>query len=110
VFEEVSGTSLDTFFKQWLYTPGQPELDIGWRYSSTTKTIAVTVEQKQETLFAFPLEIVVQSGSKSIMKKITVRSKKTVFTVHTDRKPDAIMADPQVNLLFEGTVKETEKN
>ena len=34
VFEKVSGKNLKQFFNQWLYTTGQPELEITWRYDA----------------------------------------------------------------------------
>ena len=38
VFEEVSGGSLSQFFKQWLYTGGQPDLAVSWKYDAQKKT------------------------------------------------------------------------
>ena len=32
IFEKVSGKNLSAFFKQWLYTPGIPKLDVTWSY------------------------------------------------------------------------------
>jgi aminopeptidase N len=106
VFEDVSRQNLDTFFTQWLYTPGQPDLAITWKYNGATHSITITIEQKQEHIFNFPLETGVMFWPKDLMKTIQVTGKKTVFTMNVAARPDEVIADPHVNLLFEGTVTE----
>ena len=40
IAEEVSHKDLHTFFKQWLYTPGIPQLMIQWKYDEQNKTVS----------------------------------------------------------------------
>jgi len=103
VFEGVSHQSLDTFFTQWLHTAGQPNLDITWKYNAGANTLSVTVEQKQATLFNFPLEVAANNGA---TKTISITGKVTKFDISVDAKPTALQVDPNVNLLYEGVVKE----
>jgi aminopeptidase N len=108
VFETVSGKNLNSFFKQWLYTPGQPDLDINWKYDQSKKVFSLTVIQKQSKLFEFPLEIQIIGGPEdgTITKSIQIKDKQTSFTLPLTSKPQRVQADPQVKLLFDGKLTE----
>ncbi len=108
VFETVSGKDLNTFFKQWLYTPGQPDLDVNWKYDQSKKSFSITVIQKQNKLFEFPLEIEILGGPDdgTITKSIQVKDKQTTFTLPLAAKPQRVRVDPQVKLLFDGKLTE----
>lgn len=108
VFEEVSGTNLSVFFKQWLYTPGQPQLDIVHSYDATKKLLTVTVNQQQASVFQFPLELQIRGGAEDgiITKMISVKEKQSVFSIPLLEKPLKVIADPNTRLLWEGTVHE----
>jgi len=103
VFEEVSHQNLSAFFKQWLYTPGQPKLSVEWVYNNAKKTVTVTVEQQQNTLFEFPLEVAV-SGSDA-HKTVEIKDKITSFDIAVSSKPTSLVVDQNVNLLFEEVKK-----
>lgn len=108
VFEEVSGTNLSDFFRQWLYTPGQPDLDVSWVYDETKKVTNITILQKQETLFQFPLELKVTgtNADDGVLTKSTIINKKTtVITIPMQAAPKSIELDPAVKLLYEGAVR-----
>jgi hypothetical protein len=57
VFEATSKQDLADFFQQWIYTAGQPTLDINWNYNKKKKEISITITQKQVHLFKFSLDI-----------------------------------------------------
>lgn len=108
IFELVSGKKLDQFFKQWLFTPENLQLDISWKYDNTKKTVVLTVKQLQSALFEFPLELLIQESPVSMpkrnIKKITQRSETIEFPAST--KPARVEIDPMVSLLYEGKLKE----
>lgn len=108
VFEEVSGKNLSAFFTQWLYTAGQPQLDIAYKYDAGKKMLTVTVTQIQSSLFQFPLELEIRGGSEDgvITKSLQVKDKQTSFSIPMMEKPIKIIADPHVKLLWEGSVHE----
>ena len=108
VFEKVSGKDLKTFFRQWLYIPGQPDLDINWKYDQTKKVLSVTVNQKQSALFELPLEIQIIGGAEdgTITKSIQVKEKQTVFSIPLSAKPQRVQVDPQIKMLFDGKLSE----
>lgn len=102
--EEVSGKDLKQFFQQWLFTAGHPKLQIQWKYNAGQKAIDITVIQQQDALFQFPLELLIGN---SITKQVFIKDRETHINIPVPAKPAAITADPNVNLLFEGSVKET---
>jgi len=107
VMEKISGKDLKTFFTQWLYTPGHPQLDIHWQFDPGKKLLTLTIMQQQTTLFEFPLEIrIAGSGKNGIVKKIPVKEKQSVIKIPLTGKPSQILVDPGVDLLYEGTVRE----
>ena len=106
VFEKVSYQNLERFFKLWLYTPGNPKLIIEWNYNSAKKSGVIKVTQLQDNLFEFPLEIKFLDGSKTTVETISVKDKITTKEIPIKIKPVKIIIDPNVNLLFEGEMKE----
>ena len=99
VMEEVSGKELDKFFHQWLYTGGHPELRIWQEKGSKRKTIDILIEQQQEQLFEFDLELLANSQSGEELLKIPVNEKITRITVSSKSKL-TLLPDPEVKLLF----------
>jgi aminopeptidase N len=99
VMEEASGKDLSGFFYQWLYVAGQPDLKITNTPSERKGTMEITIEQKQEYLFRFPLELLITSQQGSYREKVEVSNRITKLTVSTGLIKE-IIPDPDVNLLF----------
>ncbi len=97
VMEKTSGQKLEQFFKQWLYTPGHPKLTIEWIYDDNKKQLLLSVTQKQEQAFEFPLQIAIDGQ----LKTFDVKGKSTLFPIAVTAKPTTVIADPNVNLLGE---------
>ena len=106
VMENVSQKNLQLFFRQWLYTAGHPMLHVTWKYDPGTKLLAVTINQAQEFLFQFPLQLAIQDGNHTIFKTIEIRNKSSAITIPLNFKPVEILLDPGINLLFEGNIEE----
>ncbi|MDP4261145.1 MAG: M1 family metallopeptidase [Bacteroidota bacterium] len=105
ICENVSGKNLQIFFQQWLYTPGLPKLDVQWKYDENAGNLIVTVNQLQDNLFQFPLEIQVQDGSGKLqLKTLPVNKKNQPFTIPVKERITKINLDPHTSLLFEGTI------
>ncbi len=105
VFEEVSGKKLETFFSQWLYTPGIPKLKITWKYNASEKQVSINIDQLQKSVFRFPIEFLAEgSGQKPFKLNITKKSES--FTIPLTGKPSGLVADPNSVLLFEAVVQE----
>lgn len=102
-FEDVSGKPLGYYFKQWLYTPGHPLLDISFTYDAEKKMASFTILQKQPTPFIFPLELQIVGGTDdgTLTKSLQVKEKETHFNLPMSEAPLKIVVDPNVKLLFE---------
>jgi len=104
--EEISGKDLKQFFKQWLYEPGQPGLQIEWSYDKK-KELKIELLQKQANAFHFPLDLLIKfpsGGSKT--ETLRVNSKSKTFTFPVKEKPVSIILDPGTKLLFEADLTE----
>jgi len=101
VMSQVSGKNLDIFFSQWLQKAGQPKISANWIHSGDK--LRIIVEQKQNTLFQFPLDLeLIYSDGSSEVKTINISSKNEPFVVSTKLMDvKEIKYDPNVSLLFE---------
>ena len=97
--EASSKLDLKSFFKQWLYTPGQPLLTSNWKYGKGAVT--VTVKQTQPTLFEFPLQITVQSEKDTSTATLMMKGKTGTINIPVGSKPINVVLDQNVDLLFE---------
>ena len=107
VAEQVSKKDLSTFFDQWLYKAGIPNLKISWKYNAKEKNILIAVAQQTQP-FSFPLQLSVHEPG-GVSKQVTYNISKAleVFKLPVINKPIKLTADPDVSLLFEGIVQET---
>ena len=101
VFEKISNQNLETFFNQWLFTAGQPMLSVKWNYDKSKKSVSVKIEQTQQYLFEFPLQVIFSDGEKTIIKTIDVKNKMTQQNFPVQFEPKQMVVDPNVNLLFD---------
>jgi len=106
IMETASGKDLKSFFQQWLYTPGQPTLNVRWKYNETKKTVAITVEQTQTPLFDITLQVAVESGTEIILHSFSINDKINQLILPSSNRPISIKLDPGVNVLFEATIRE----
>ena len=101
VMEQASGQNLQQFFKQWLYTPGHPQLEINWKYDAAKRTVDLNITQKQNALFEFPLQISIEHQ----LHTINIKNKNTTVQFSVKAKPAYLIVDPNVNLLAEFDLK-----
>lgn len=106
VMEKVSKQNLKIFFTQWLYTAGQPMLQGKWKYDSNKKILNISIKQTQDFLFQFPLQLAIKGSNQIIFKTINFTNRIINISMPLDFKPQAIIPDPDVNLLFEGNIEE----
>ena len=101
VFEKISHQSLKGFFKQWLYEAGQPRLNVEWSFDKSRKSVSINIEQMQNYLFEFPLQVSLSDGNKTVTETIDVKNKLTRKSFLLSFEPHRIIVDPNVNLLFD---------
>jgi len=99
VMEAAGGQPLDTFFHQWLYTPGHPSLSVSWKFEAATTgsggTLVMEIRQRQNTLFEFPLEFSVDGS----LHTVPLKDRTTSVSIPVDARPSALVMDPNVNAL-----------
>ncbi len=104
IMEQTSGTNLEKFFHQWLYTAGHPVLKITHALNKANNTLQVTVEQTQPKLFEFDLDVqLIVSKDQSYMQTITMDERKKSFIINNINEVIKITPDPATRLLFEMT-------
>ena len=99
IMEEVSERNLKTFFKQWLYLPGHPQLKIWHKPGIQKGTFEVYIEQLQNNIFEFNIELLIKELSGEKVKNVFVRERTTKVIVSALNEIE-IIPDPNVNLLF----------
>jgi aminopeptidase N len=108
IMEGASNKNLDQFFKQWIYKAGHPVIDGSWKYDEQTKSLQLTISQIQKgSLFIFPLEIgIFMEGNRvPLIQKTSINKESQVLAIPLASKPAKIELDPNINLLFEGNLK-----
>ncbi len=106
VFEEVAGTDLSVFFKQWVYGAGYPVLAFSWSYDVAARTVQVTLEQRGK-VFALPLELLIvgrdASGAlQTLPFQVALAAAKQTFTQSLPAGfpvPSGVALDPQLKIL-----------
>lgn len=103
VFETVTGKDLDQFFKQWIFTPGQPDLNVDTKFEDGVLNILVI--QNQDDVFQFPIEIelVFRDGTTQ-RETLNINEKRQAFKISAKEKPATTVLDPDSWLLFQGKV------
>jgi aminopeptidase N len=97
--EEVTGKNLENFFHQWLYLQGQPDLKITKEVGNKKGYFDIIIEQTQNNLFTFNIELAVKDSEGTRIEKVTIKDKITKLTVKGT--PDSeIVPDPDIKLLF----------
>ncbi len=100
IMEQVSGESLGDFFEQWIYTSGYPEIRFDWSYKKGKAMIKLEQVQKQFT-FNFPIEVGILNGDEIEIEVLEMTSDSQTFELPMAAKPDNIILDPEVWLLFQ---------
>jgi aminopeptidase N len=97
--EEVSGRDHQQFFYQWLFVAGQPDLKISLATGKKKGISDIVIEQMQDYIFTFNLEIMLKEIGGSRIITVPVKERKTTFSVKAF--PDAeLIIDPEIKLLF----------
>lgn len=112
IAEQVSGQSLDYFFREWIYGENYPQYSYQWSYqgdNSRGYTVRLKVDQEKNTTPAFytmPIRITTQSRSgKKESHMIFNNSASQEFLFHVDEKPDTLLFDSNYNVIMKTVLK-----
>jgi len=97
--EEAGGKDLGAFFKQWLEVAGEPELKVSVVEAGKKGTPEIVIEQMQDHIFTFNLELLIRNQKGERLMKIPVSERKTSVRLDGGRDTE-IIADPNIRLLY----------
>ncbi len=99
--EKASGRDLGWFFNEWIFEPGYPVFDVGWRWSGASDgsggTVDVTVRQIQKATwprFRMPIDLALEVDGREIRRRVTVDGAESTFHIQADARPDRVVLDP----------------
>jgi len=108
VMERAAGRSLDAFFRQWLWQPGYPRLDVRWRYDAADHRVRLEINQTQPEawgVFRIPLEVeAVSTAGAGTRRVYALDARTTIAYLELDAAPSSIRIDPDGRLLLQSTV------
>lgn len=95
--EEASGMDLKDFFEQWLYKAGALEVNGTWRYNTSKKEVAISLEQVQKngSLFKMPIQVALYPAQgKPLLKTLQLNDKRNEYTIPAEFVPVNVVLDP----------------
>ena len=117
-FAEETGVNVEPFFSQWIFKPGMPVLDFTWTYDEAAKEVVAHVKQTQDTsdgipVYNTPLSFaLLREGSTGNVERIKTTLDKVdqEFRFPAATKPNAVLIDPDHELLKDLTKKAFDKS
>ncbi len=102
VLEEVSGTDLEEFFDDWLYSAGHPVFSKRTSFSNGRLTMELVQTQQHKMAFTFPLDIrfIMEDGSEQD-HTFDIIFRRHEFVIDMPSSPVEIILDPETWLLYE---------
>jgi aminopeptidase N len=99
VMEEVSGSDLGWFFRQWLYRAGSPAVEGGWKYLAAAGKIEIELAETQAgEVFRLPLEVALGTKPPRVAK-IEMTARRQTFEIAADQEPASVELDPDTWIL-----------
>ncbi|MBN2379625.1 T9SS type A sorting domain-containing protein [candidate division WOR-3 bacterium] len=112
--ETISDQDLDWFFDEWIYHPGHPHYETGWKVkpptwlTSTAYELEFAIAQTQNRQyhhypFYMPMEIAIYHDGAEQVLTFTDSIGYQRFTIEVDYEPDSFVLDPVNKVLCEIT-------
>jgi aminopeptidase N len=98
IMEQTSGSDLGWFFQQWLYRPGSPTVEGGWKYNATAKQVEVDLAQTQP---GDPYRMALEVSIGGHVSKVEFTAKQQHFTIPADSEPPSVELDPNTWMLMD---------
>lgn len=99
-----TGRNMQSFFDQWIYKAGHPDLKVNTYWDPAKKEVSLSVFQRQPVaddvpLFQFPLTFECIVAGKSVRFNETIEKKEHHFTYKLMGEPQDIRVDPDNDIL-----------
>jgi aminopeptidase N len=103
---EATGRNVEPFFDQWVFKPGHPILSYSWKWDNARLKLILDVSQTQPTdngapLYRFKLPIGILLEGNIVRQTIEISQAIQQFSLDLRAQPDAVLLDPDHDLLFE---------
>jgi len=105
--ERASGQDLETFFEQWVYSPGHPQLEIEWTGEGSALVLSIVQVQPDDwPTFTFDFDVQIEGGIRA-GEHMTIRMSSREETAHISGAADAtgLTFDPDVNVLATANIR-----
>jgi hypothetical protein len=107
--QEASGRDLTTFFRQWVYGAGTPDLEVSYRYDTAARQARFTVRQTQATdsitpYFAAAADVQIYTDRGTVRSAVPFEGAVSEHAVAVPAEPRAIEWDPDRTLLGSATL------
>ena len=99
IMQQHASKDLGMFFSQWLLRPGRIDASYEWTYDSRRKRLQLTIVQKGDAAYQFPLEILLSDQEKKVRKQIDVQKGVGAWSFRLKFRPDELLVDPEGKLL-----------
>ncbi len=109
---EVSGRDLTPFFDQWVFKPGHPIVNCAWTWKADTRQVTLHLKQTQDTrsgtpIYALDLPVALTAHGKMQRQTIAFNKREQTFTFDAPDQPDALLLDPDHDLIVKVTGQDT---
>ena len=104
--EEATGRNMRSFFDQWVFRGGHPELEYALRWDEEKKTLTVDVDQKQkisDDAPAYRFDLVVRVDGRDVALQVEREHQSTAIVL--EKRPDLVEIDPGAFILGPATYK-----
>jgi aminopeptidase N len=101
--EQASGRNLDSFFLQWVYRPGYPDLSWSWKMESGNRQIYLYLTQ-QQAFSVFDISPVIAlyfRGKKILLHTLEMHVRRAGYRFGVPERPDSVKLDPQQYILLQ---------
>ncbi len=104
--EDTTGRPLGAFFEQWVYHPGHPMVEYSWSYDAAAHQVVISLKQVQSTadgtpVFAMDVPFALVTGGRANYVVRHVERASEEIRLPADTRPDAVLLDPDHELLLE---------
>ena len=98
--EEVSGTKLEWFFRQWLYRAGSPVVEGSWKYNPGSRRWWRWTWRRRRAGEAFRLPLEIGVGRSKVVK-VELTERRQRFEIAVEGEPAAVELDPNTWVLMD---------